>query len=187
MGRKLKGYCLDENQENYALACLEFAARLEQRLTPSDELTENGGEQTEDKMQEKELSAENEISWDELAAALEQRRLAENERRECLIKEGHRVYGPVSFSKPAYLQYELTRYRLDFVTESRASGQNYPYREVTEAEKRRFYREHPQLFTRYAGDRFSYHETEMIIEKWIREMEYEQNIRDILCQRREGR
>ncbi|MEI3339912.1 MAG: hypothetical protein V8R80_08210 [Eubacterium sp.] len=42
---------------------------------------------------------------------------------------------------------------------------------MTEEEKRTFYEENGDLFTRYFGDSFSYEEVRMIIEKRLKEME----------------
>ncbi|MBN2222456.1 MAG: hypothetical protein JW708_09650 [Vallitaleaceae bacterium] len=91
-------------------------------------------------------------------------------------------YGLSSFSPPAYLQYELTRFRLDFVSENEVIQQNHNYSKISEERKRGYYKEHPQLFTRYHGDFFSYKEVAMIIEKRIREEEYNELIQNLLCQ-----
>lgn len=53
------------------------------------------------------------------------------------------------------------------------------YREFTEEEKQAFYQENRDLFTRYSGDSFSYEEVSMIIEKRLREQEYEGLVRDV--------
>ena len=50
-----------------------------------------------------------------------------------------------------------------------------------EAEKRAFYEENPDLFTRFEGDSFGYGEVSMIIEKRLKEKEYENIVQDILC------
>ena len=46
---------------------------------------------------------------------LETRRQKHNEELRRMEQEGQRFYGPHYFSAPAYLQYELTRLKLDFV------------------------------------------------------------------------
>ena len=56
----------------------------------------------------------------------------------------------------------------------------YPYREITEEKKRAFYNENRDLFTRYNRDSFGYREVSTIIEKRLREQEYENIIRDLL-------
>ena len=56
----------------------------------------------------------------------------------------------------------------------------YVCQEITEEQKRAFYEENRDLFTRSAGDSFAYGEVSMIIEKRIREQEYENIIQDLL-------
>lgn len=116
--------------------------------------------------------------------AVEERRLKKNEDVRRRLEEGQTVYGLTSYTAPAYLQYELTRFRMDFVSMRAA---DYRYREITEEEKKRFFRENPDLFTRYLGDSFSYEEVADVIGKRIREEEYHGLIKDILreCQNRE--
>ena len=46
---------------------------------------------------------------------LKARRKKHNEELRRMEQEGQRFYGPHYFSAPAYLQYELTRLKLDFV------------------------------------------------------------------------
>ena len=46
---------------------------------------------------------------------LEARRQKHNEMRKTMEQENEIFYGPRYFSAPAYLQYELTRLKLDFV------------------------------------------------------------------------
>ncbi len=115
-------------------------------------------------------------------AALEQRRQAKNKENQEKKKKGEVVYGLISYSAPAYLQYELTRFKLDFTQERDLIKKNYEYQPISEEEKRKFYNDNRNLFTRFFGDSFSYEEVEMIIEKRIREGEYEKNVKDILCQ-----
>ncbi len=114
--------------------------------------------------------------------ALEQRRIARNTENIGKIMRGEPVYGLISYSAPAYLQYELTRFKLDFTEETDEIKKNYEYHIISEEEKKEFYLNNQDIFTRYHGDEFSYKEVELIIEKRIREAEYEKNIKDILCQ-----
>ena len=114
--------------------------------------------------------------------ALEQRRAARNAENQEKLASGELVYGLISYSAPVYQQYELTRFKLDFTEETDQIKKNYEYRNISEEEKRNFYHENMDLFTRYFGDTFSYEEVELIIEKRIREAEYEKNVKDILCQ-----
>lgn len=111
-------------------------------------------------------------------AEAEKRRLKKNREIQDRLKAGETVYGLTMYSPAAYLQYELTRFRLDFVS---GRADNYMYREITDEEKRRFYRDNPDLFTRYFGDMFSYEETADIIEKRLREEEYYELVNDLLC------
>lgn len=114
--------------------------------------------------------------------ALEQRRIIRNAENIEKIRQGDPVYGLIIYSAPAYLQYELTRFKLDFTEETDKIKKNYEYRNISEEDKREFYRKNQDIFTRYHGDAFSYEEVELIIEKRIREAEYEKNVKDILCQ-----
>lgn len=116
--------------------------------------------------------------------ALEERRKRKNEEIQDKLKKGETVYGLVSYSAPSYLQYELTRFRLDFVS---GQASDYVYREITEKEKEKFYQENQDLFIRYLGDTFPYEDVRDIIEKRIREEEYHELIKDLLCQRAEGK
>lgn len=96
--------------------------------------------------------------------------------------EGASVYGTRYFSAPAYLQYELTRFKLDFVEpcgKIRALG---VCPDFTEAQTRVWYDANRDLFTRYFGDSFSYEESRQIIEKRMREEVYEALVQDILCE-----
>ena len=81
-----------------------------------------------------------------------------------------------------YLQYELTRFRLEFALPSRTVRDSGYCPEITEAQKRTFYQENQDLLTRAQGDLFSYEEIEAVIEKRLREDAYDRLIQDILCQ-----
>lgn len=113
--------------------------------------------------------------------ALEERRTAKNIENHEKLGKGEPVYGLITYSAPIYLQYELTRFKLDFTEETDNIKKNYEYRNISTEEKREFYHENMDLFTRYFGDAFTYEEVELIIEKRIREAEYEKNVKDILC------
>lgn len=110
--------------------------------------------------------------------AVEERRKRKNQEIQNKLAAGETVYGLAKYIPAAYLQYELTRFRLDFVT-GRAA--DYAYREITQEEKKQFYKENPDLFTRYFGDMFSYDEVEDIIEKRLREEEYYGLVKNLLC------
>lgn len=114
--------------------------------------------------------------------ALEKRRQQKNEQNRQAEKEGKLFYGPRFYSAPMYLQYELTRFRLDFVQPSEQIRKLGVCPIFTEEEKRSFYDGNQDLFGRYHGDLFSYEEVEQIIEKRLREEAYDRLIQDILCQ-----
>lgn len=81
-----------------------------------------------------------------------------------------------------YLQYELTRFRLEFALPSKKVRDSGYCPEITEAQKRTFYQENQDLLTRAQGDLFSYEEIEAVIEKRLREAAYDRLVQDILCQ-----
>ena len=123
-----------------------------------------------------------ELIEDDTLNGVEDRRQKENHKREEMLQKGEIVYGAEHFSLPAYVRYEQTRFRLDFVSESEKVKKNYTYREISEEEKQAFYEANRDLFTRYHRDSFTYEEVAKIIKKRIREMEYEKEIHNILCQ-----
>lgn len=83
---------------------------------------------------------------------------------------------------PAYLEYELTRFKLAFASMKKEIKDNYDYREISFDEKVAYYNNNSDLFTRYNGDSFTFGEIEDVIEKRIREEEYDDEIKSILCQ-----
>ena len=123
-----------------------------------------------------------ELIEDDTLNGVEDRRQKENHKREEMLQKGEIVYGAEHFSLPAYVRYEQTRFRLDFVSESEKVKKNYTYREISEEEKQAFYEANRDLFTRYHRDSFTYEEVSVIIRKRIREMEYDKEIQNILCQ-----
>ena len=119
---------------------------------------------------------------DDSPAALEKRRTAKNADAARREADGATVYGVRHYSAPAYLQYELTRFKLDFVEpceKIRALG---ICPEFTDAQTRAWYDANRDLFTRYFGDSFSYEESRLIIEKRMREEVYDNLVQDILCE-----
>lgn len=113
---------------------------------------------------------------------LEARRKKHNEEIRQMEQNDRLFYGPHYFSAPAYMQYELTRFRLDFVQPSEAVRATGLCPSFTEQEKKDFYEQNLDLFGRYHGDLFTYEEVEQIIEKRLREDAYDKLIQDILCQ-----
>lgn len=134
--------------------------------------------------------------------AVEERRKQKNEEIKRRLAEGEIIYGLTYYTPAMYLQYELTRFKLDYTVHTktcldqysknisqdpRFCGEGgidparYSYREFTEEEKKDFYEENRDLFTRYSGDSFACDEVSMIIEKRLREKEYESIVQDLLC------
>ena len=118
---------------------------------------------------------------DDSLEAVEERCKKENEKREKMLKNNEIVYGVTKFSFNAYLQYELTRFKLEFAEESDRIKKVYQYKEITNKEQKDFYKNNKDLFTRYNKDRFFYREVNTIIHKKLREAEYENEINNILC------
>lgn len=141
----------NQNEKNYALACLIFAEKI---------------------------GLIDDCSLDAVAA----RCIEENSKRKALIENNKTVYGLKSFTPLQYLDYELTRFKLDFASESEKIKCNYQYTPITKSDKKTYYKNNRDLFTRYEGDSFKFRELEMIIEKKIREEQYENEIKNILCQ-----
>ena len=119
---------------------------------------------------------------DDTLNGLEDRRQKENRKREQMLQKGEIVYGLEQFSLPAYVRYEQTRFRLDFVSECEKVKEHYTYQTIFEEEKQMFYEANRDLFTRYNGDSFTYEEAAGIIKKRMREIEYEKEIHNILRQ-----
>lgn len=113
--------------------------------------------------------------------AVEERRKKKNDSNRKKLEEGEIVYGVRSFTPAMYLQYELTRFKLEFTVYQGTSVGPWPCQKITEAQKKDFYEANRDLFTRYFGDSFAYEEVHMIIEKRLKEMEYEKLVQNILC------
>lgn len=114
--------------------------------------------------------------------ALEERRTKKNDENRRKKESGRLFYGPVFFTPAMYLQYELTRFRLDFVQPCEKIKKLGVCPKFTDEEKRTFYEQNQDLFGRYHGDLFSYEDVELIIEKRLREDAYDRQIQDLLCQ-----
>ncbi len=112
--------------------------------------------------------------------ALEERRQQHNAKLQKMEEEGTIFYGPRYFSAASYLQYELTRLKLDFIAPCEAVRRSGLCPSFTDEERRAFYEANLDLFGRYHGDYFSYDEVAQIIEKRMREQAYEQMIEELL-------
>lgn len=114
--------------------------------------------------------------------ALEKRRAKKNEENTQKEEAGEYFYGPSFFSSPAYLQYELTRFKLDFVQPSEQIRRLGICPNFSREQKLEYYAKNLDLFGRYHEDLFSFDEVEQIIEKRLREEAYDKLIQNILCQ-----
>lgn len=114
-------------------------------------------------------------------SAVEERRKQKNEDIKKALQNGQIVYGITHYTPAMYLQYELTRFKLDFTVYKGDRIGPYRYGKITEQEKKTFYQENRDLFTRYFGDSFEYGEVHLIIEKRLREKEYENIVQELLC------
>ncbi len=117
---------------------------------------------------------------DDSPAALERRRSAKNAQAKQAEQNGEPVYGTRFFTSPAYLQYELTRFKLDFVEPCEKICDLGICPRFTDAQTRAWYEANRDLFTRYFGDSFSYEESKQIIEKRMREEVYDSLVQDLL-------
>lgn len=111
--------------------------------------------------------------------AMEERRKQKNEAIKKQLANGEIVYGLTYYTPAMYLEYELTRFKLEYTVFNGKCVGTYPYPEITEKEKQDFYEKNRDLFTRYFGDSFAYDEVKMIIEKRLREQEYENMVEDL--------
>lgn len=107
---------------------------------------------------------------------------AENEKRRQAIADGKIVYGLEHFTLPIYLDYELTRFRLDYASEKHEIKKVYQYKPIEAKELKAYYKSNKDLFTRYNGDKFRFKESRMVVYKKIREEQYDEEINAILCQ-----
>ena len=116
---------------------------------------------------------------DDSLQGVESRRLAKEAETTAALAENKIVYGLSSYSRQAYLRYELTRFRLDFISED--SVINYKYTDISEKDATCFYEKNRDLFTRANGESFDFDEVRLIVKKKIRELEYEKNV-NLLCE-----
>lgn len=81
---------------------------------------------------------------------------AENEKRKLQKENNETVYGLTHFSYPAYLDYELTRLKLDFVGECENVKKAYTYKEISRKQMKAYFKQNKDLFTRYIMINFSF-------------------------------
>lgn len=116
---------------------------------------------------------------------VEKRRKIKNEEIQDKLRNGEMVYGVTHFTPMMYLQYELTRIKLDYTVYKGEALGGYPCRVFSETDLRQYYDNNRDLFTRYFGDSFGFEEVAMIIEKRLKEKEYEDIVKDLLCKHEE--
>lgn len=112
--------------------------------------------------------------------AVKKRCDAENEKRRQALEKGETVYGLRQFSLPVYLDYELTRFRLDFASERDTIKSNYNYKPIEKKELKEYFRNNRELFTRYGGEKFRFGESKLVVYKKIREEQYDEEINALL-------
>ena len=101
------------------------------------------------------------------------------EKRRYEYNNSEHEYGPHYLSKEAYLFYELTRLKLDFVLPTDVVKKTGLCPNFTEEQRKEFYEKNHDLFGRYHGDFFTFEEVSQIIEKRLREEAYDKLIEDI--------
>ena len=116
---------------------------------------------------------------DDSLQGVESRRIAKEAETTAALGENKIVYGLSSYSRQAFIRYELTRFRLDFISEG--SAVNYKYTDIFEKDAIDFYEKNRDLFTRANGESFEFDEVRLIVKKKIRELEYEKNV-NLLCE-----
>ena len=94
------------------------------------------------------------------------------EKRRNIYNETEHEYGPHYLSKEAYLFYELTRLKLDFVLPTEEVKKTGLCPNFSEEERRAFYEKNHDFFT--------FEEVSQLIEKRLREEAYDKLIEDIL-------
>lgn len=104
----------------------------------------------------------------------------ENEKRREAFGNGEIVYGLKQFTLPVYLDYELTRFRLDFVAEKEEIKKNYTYLPIDKKQLKDYFKSNMEFFTRYNGEKFRFKESKLVVYKKIREEQYDDEIKGIL-------
>ena len=89
---------------------------------------------------------------------VEKRRKMKNEEIQEKLRKGEMVYGVTHFTPTMYLQYELTRIKLDYTVYKGENLGGYPCRVFSETDLREYYDNNRDLFTRYFGDSFGFEE-----------------------------
>ncbi|WP_294900952.1 hypothetical protein [uncultured Eubacterium sp.] len=115
---------------------------------------------------------------DAVEQTVSERRNETSWKNEDAWKAGTAAYGVRYMTPEMYLYYELKSIQLAFVVYKGDHVGTHKCHVYTDEEKREFYEKHPDLFTRYHGDLFSYEEVAVIIEKWLKASEYQEIVRE---------
>ena len=110
----------------------------------------------------------------EVEQVVDERRTETCWKAEKAWKEGTAAYGVRYFTPQMYLDYELKSIRLEFAVYHGDKVGMHACHVYSDAEKREFYEQNQDLFTRYHGDLFPYEEVELIIEKWLKMQEFDE-------------
>ena len=97
-------------------------------------------------------------------------------------KNGTAAFGARYLTPEMYLDYELKTIQLAFATYKGEMVGSHKCHVYTEDEKRAFYEDNQDLFTRYHGDLFPYEEVDLIIEKWLKVQEYQEFIESVIAE-----
>ncbi|WP_270367680.1 hypothetical protein [Eubacterium ramulus] len=111
---------------------------------------------------------------DEVEQIVDQRRAETEWKNEEAWKNGTVAFGARYLTPEMYLDYEWKSIQLAFVVYKGDRVGNHKCQVYTEDEKRAFYENNQDLFTRYHGDLFPYEEVDLIIEKWLKMQEYQE-------------
>ena len=114
---------------------------------------------------------------DDVEQIVDQRRAETEWKNEEVWKNGTAAFGVRYLTPEMYLDYELKSIQLAFATYQGDNVGSYICHVYKDDEKRAFYENNQDLFTRYHGDLFPYEEVDLIIEKWLKIQEYQELIK----------
>jgi|GEM_PF-84009 len=115
----------------------------------------------------------------EVERIVEERRAETVWKKEETWKNGTAAFGARYLTPEMHLDYERKSIQLAFATYKGDAVGTHQCHVCTENEKRAFYDENQDLFTRYHGDLFPYEEVDLIIEKWLKIQEYQELIETV--------
>ena len=111
---------------------------------------------------------------DNVEQIVDQRRAETEWKNEEAWKSGNAAYGARYLTPEMYLDYEVKSIQLAFATYQGDNVGSHICHVYKADEKRAFYENNQDLFTRYHGDLFPYEEVDLIIEKWLKMQEYQE-------------